>query len=314
MEFEFTTLGTASALPTKSRYPSAHVLNIRGRLFLIDCGEGTQMLLYKYGFSLLRFDNIFISHLHGDHCYGLFGLLSSMGMMGRTAKLTIHAPKEFSSMLAFFLDNFEGDAIKYEIQHSVLSGNMSEGGLNKIFESKSIEAYSFPLNHRVPTYGFLFREKEPELNIRKEMIEEYSLSLKEIGSLKRGDDVVRDSGAVLASKDFTYRRFKPRSFAYCSDTAPFKKLVSYVKDVDLLYHEATFGKDLKKLAVSTYHSTSEDAAKVASEAGVGKLVIGHYSSRYMTMQHLLEEGSEIFPNIFLAKTGLKFEVELEKCI
>lgn len=313
MEFNLTTLGTASALPTNSRYPSAHVLNIRGRLFLIDCGEGAQMLLYRNGFSILKLDNIFISHMHGDHCFGLLGLLSSMGMKGRTAKLTIHAPAEFGDMLRFFIRNFEGDAIKYEIVHNVLDSSLKQGETQKIFESRNIEAFAFPLNHRVPTFGFLFREKYPPLNVKKEMIGEYNLSLKEIATLKRGEDVLRgDNGVILAAKDFTYTPFEPRSFAYCSDTAPFKELANVVKGVDLLYHEATFAYDLKEMAKSTFHSTATDAAVVAREAGVKQLVLGHFSSRYSSVDHLKDEASSIFPNTVLASRGERFDVELVK--
>ena len=312
MEFILTTLGTASALPTNSRYPSAHVLNIRGRLFLIDCGEGAQMLLYRHGFSILKIDNIFISHLHGDHCFGLFGLLSSMGMKGRTAKVTIHAPASFKGMLDFFLHHFEGDAIKYEIVHNVLDSSLSKGELQKIFESRNIEAFSFQLNHRVPTFGFLFREKLPPLNVRKELIQPYGLTLKEIAILKRGDDVVRENGAIIAAKDLTYIPFKPRSFAYCSDTAPFDELPKIIEGVDLLYHEATFGTELKQMAKTTYHSTAEDAAMVAKSAQVKTLVIGHFSSRYSTVENLRDEAAKIFQNTFLATRGTQFDVELTK--
>ncbi len=313
MDFNFTTLGTASALPTKGRYPSAHVLNIRGRLFLIDCGEGTQMLLFRYGFSILKIDNIFISHLHGDHCFGIFGLLSSMGMKGRTSKLTIHAPAAFKDVLDMFLRHFEGDAIKYEIVHNVLDGSV-RGELSKIFESRNIEVYSFPLNHRVPTYGFLFREKAPALNVVKSKIEEYHLTLKEIALLKNGQDVDRGDGITLKATEFTYRPFRPRSFAYCSDTAPFKELATVVAGVDLLYHEATFASDLESTARTTFHSTATDAALLAKEAGVKGLVIGHYSSRYSSVDHLKEEAQTIFENVYLATKGEKFEVQLERLL
>lgn len=312
MDFNFTTLGTASALPTNSRYPSAHVLNIRGRLFLIDCGEAAQILLFRKGISILKIDNIFISHLHGDHCFGLFGLLSSMGMKGRTAKLTIHAPVELKGMLDFFMRAFDGDAMNYEIEHNVLDATMKKGEMQKIFESRNIEAFAFPLNHRVPTFGFLFREKEPAPNVRKDLLEPYGITLKEIATLKRGEDVYREDGTILASKDFTYIPFRPRSFAYCSDTAPFEKLAQAIDSVDLLYHEATFAQDLKGTAQTTFHSTAKDAAEVALKANVKKLVLGHFSSRYVSVEHLRDEAREIFPNTELAERGARFDIELEK--
>lgn len=312
MEFRLTTLGTASALPTNSRYPSAHVLNIRGRLFLIDCGEGAQMLLCRSGISMLKIDNIFISHLHGDHCLGIFGLLSSMGMKGRTSKLTIHAPAGFKDMLMFFRKCFEGDALKFEIEHNVLDEKKNDSPMFKIFESRNIEAFAFPLNHRVPTYGFLFREKEPMLNVRKELIGTNKITLKEIALLKRGEDVLREDGSTLLAKECTYKPYSPRSFAYCSDTAPFDLLPTIVKGVDLLYHEATFAKDLDSMAKTTFHSTAYDAAQVASKAAVKRLVIGHFSSRYHSVDHLKEEAEMVFQNVSIASKGAIFDVELVK--
>jgi ribonuclease Z len=270
------------------------------------------MLLHRAGVSILKIDNIFISHLHGDHCLGIFGLLSSMGMKGRTSRLTIHAPAAFKGILDFFRESFEGDSLKYEIVHNVLGSASDDCAIQKVFESRNIEVYSFPLHHRVPTFGFLFKEKEPALNVRKECIEQYGITLKEIGTLKRGEDVVREDGTVLANVEMTYRPFKPRSFAYCSDTAPFRGLKNIVEGVDLLYHEATFASELKEMAKSTFHSTASDAATVAKDANVGKLVIGHFSSRYSSVHHLKDEAAEIFENVYLAEKGAKFDVELIK--
>ncbi len=333
MEFSLTTLGTASALPTANRYPSAHILTVRERLFLIDCGEGTQMQLRKYGLSVSKIDNIFISHLHGDHLFGLFGLLSSLSLMGRTAPLYLFAPYRMAEIIEFFKVQFCED-IKYEIIHRPVKCSAPK----QILDLNNLEVFAFPLNHRCEAYGYLFKEKTPQLNIHKHLVEAYKLSLYEIARLKEGSEVVRikrvdENGDIstlfsgvsfdgeleegcykemLSPEEFTYLPYKSRSFAYCSDTAPFPELSSWIKGVDLLYHEATFGKDDQKVAESTAHSTTLDAARCASEAGAGKLVIGHYSSRYKNPELLVEEAKMLFKNSFSAKEGTKYEVPLEK--
>lgn len=319
MEFSLTTLGTASALPTANRYPSAHILTVRERLFLIDCGEGAQMQMRKAGISIGKIDNIFISHLHGDHVFGLFGLLSTFSMMGRTAPLYIHAPYRMESMLSFFKEQF-AEGLKYEIVHVPVKCK----GFEKILDIGGVEVFAFPLKHRGETYGYLFREKMPVRNIHKHLIEPYKLSLYEIARLKEGTDVVRnatlvdDDGVeipyeeVLKWEDFTYQPYSPRSFAYCSDTAPFEQLHQWVEGVDLLYHEGTFGDELKEMAAATLHSTVTDAAGCARRAGVGKLVIGHYSSRYKNTDELLVQARQIFENTFSAKEGAIFDVPLNK--
>ncbi len=307
MEFSITTLGTASALPNVSRYPSAHVVNIHGRLFLVDCGEGCQMQLRRYGFSFAKIDNIFLSHLHGDHVFGLFGLLSTMAMTGRTSKLKIFAPADFAPILEFIIKYF-GNGFMYEIEHVPLTSKKPE----ILLDLRTSMIFAFPLKHKVPAYGFLFKEKEPSLNVHKPLVQSENLTLAEIGRLKRGENVIRDDGKVLDVKDFTYTPYQPRSLAYCSDTAPFKKMTEWINGVDLLYHEATFAECNKDLAKIHYHSTAAQAAEDALKAGVKKLVIGHYSSRYNDLNLLLQEAKSIFPETSLAIEGMKFDVELKK--
>ncbi len=313
MEFSLTTLGTASALPTANRYPSAHVLTVHERLFLIDCGEGAQMQMRKAGIPFSRIDNIFISHLHGDHIFGLFGFLSTLAMSGRRSPLYIYAPSAFDKILSFFLEQF-GEGIQYGIIHNPVK--CKEPLL--IYDSKQVEVYAFPLVHRGETYGYLFKEKTPQRNIYKHLIEPYDLSLYEIARLKEGKDIERlldeqsDAKITLKSEEFTYRPYKPRSFAYCSDTMSFKRLFGWIKGVDLLYHEATYGSELEALARTTFHSTARDAALCAKESGAGKLIISHFSSRYKDLNILLSEAENIFPDTYLAKEGTKFEVPLEK--
>jgi ribonuclease Z len=307
MEFSLTTLGTASAVPSNNRFSSAQVMNVRGRLFLIDCAEGCQILLARHGISHAKIDNILISHLHGDHVFGIMPLLSTMALKGRTAPLYIYAPEAFCHTLKFFKTYF-GDGVKFDINFIPLKATAPE----EIIATRNCKVYAFPLNHKVETYGFLFREEEPQLNVRKEFIEQDVLTLQEIGALKAGNDVIREDGSVLAAAKYAYKPYEPRSAAYCSDTAPFPELVEWIRGVDVLYHEATFGNDMRDLSAEYFHSTAADAAKVASDAGVGKLVIGHFSSRYPDISVLLTEAREVFPETYLAEEGMIFDVPVKK--
>ncbi|MCD8206753.1 MAG: ribonuclease Z [Bacteroidales bacterium] len=288
--FTLNILGTASAKPVVNRFPSAQVLNVQGRLFLLDCGEGVQTRLLEMGLSLLRLEAVFISHLHGDHLFGIYGLLSSMGMLHREKPLRIFAPEGFGEVLDFYLAHFtDGDA--FEIDFTPLNMTAPE----VIFDGGSFTVSAFPLNHRVPTFGYLFREKERPLNIYKEAIEKYGLSVEEILALKDGRDVVREN-TIIKSSEVTYKPSAPRSFAYCSDTAPFPELHEWVRGVNLLYHEATFPREMEEKAALTNHSTTLQAAQCAKDAGVGALVVGHYSSRFPDISFFLDELRSIFPN------------------
>lgn len=266
MEFSLTTLGTASARPIVDKYSSVHVLNARGRLFLIDCCEGAQQQLVRHHLSMMKIDHIFISHLHGDHVFGIFGLLSTMALLGRRTDLHIYAPRDFSSILNFFLGHF-GEGIKYSIEHHPLTFHDKR----LVCETKTADVYAFPLNHCIETYGFLFVEKWQE--------------------------------HPMAPKD----RYC-RSVAYCSDTAPFEGLADNFKGVDILYHEATYTKEMQVLSNERFHSTAAQAAAAAVEAGAGRLVLGHFSSRYKDLNVFLEEACPIFPATCLAEEGMKFEI------
>ena len=305
MNFTLNVLGTASALPTTERYPSAQVLNVRGRLFMIDCGEGAQIQLRRAGISFLKIEHICLSHVHGDHIFGLFGLLSTMGMLGRTAPLNIYAPKSLSAVLEFFKSNF-GEGLLYEIRHVVLDMSSPE----VIYQNRTVELLAFPLNHRVETFGFMIREKMPPYNVHKEAIARYGLTLSEIGTLKRGEDVIREDH-VIPNSEAAYIPFKPRSYAYCSDTAPFPELAQWVKGASVLYHEATFPAEMEEMAAKTYHSTTVQAARCAREAGVGRLLVGHYSSRYPSVEFYLDELRSIFPDSYLTKDMDQVEISFE---
>ena len=299
MNFTLNVLGTASALPTTERYPSAQVLDVRGRLFMIDCGEGAQMQLRRAGISFLKIEHICLSHIHGDHIFGLFGLLSTMAMLGRTAPLNIYAPGSFRPILQFLLENF-GEGFLYGVNFVELT--MKEPQL--IYENRRTELLAFPLNHRVDTFGFIIREKMPQHNVHKEAIVKYGLSIAEIGALKRGEDVVRKDGdetVVISNAEAAYIPYTPRSYAYCSDTAPFPELAEWVRGVTLLYHEATFPAEMSEMAAKTYHSTTLQAAETALKAGAGRLLVGHYSSRFPSVDFFLDELRSIFPDTELAR-------------
>jgi ribonuclease Z len=303
MSLRLTILGTSSALPTSDRYPTAHVLNVHERLFLIDCGEGTQMQMRRYHIRFGKINNIFISHLHGDHFFGLYPLLSSYNLMGRKTPLNIYAPDPFRELLSRHLSDFDID-LAYEVIVHPLSGR----SLKPVMSDKQVEVFSFPLKHRVKTYGFLFREKEADRNIIKEKITELGLTIAEIGQLKKGKDIVRDDGEVILCDEVTKKPPVPGSYAFCSDTGYFPKLSSYVSGVQLLYHEATFGNEHDALARQTGHSTARHAAMVARDAGASRLILGHFSARYKSPEVLEAEAREVFPATEAAHEGISYDI------
>ena len=342
--FTLNILGSASARPNIYRNPSAQVLQVRGHLFLIDCGEGTQKAFLKQkrilrewidkhpdtngvmNISFQALDAICLSHIHGDHIFGIFGLLSTMGLEGRRDPVHIYAPSNFAPILKFFL-SYYGEGLKYELVFHPLKMKAPE----VVYENSSMELVSFPLKHGIDAYGFLFREKTPGLNVNKESVSRYGLTLKEIALLKSGNDVVREPGPdeepsiengftrfsgsdepmIISCADNTYLPFKPRSYAYCSDTTPFPALASWVEGIDVLYHEATYSAMNSAKAHERGHSTNIDAAKCASDAHVGKLLVGHYSAS-LTDEFLAttyhDELVEAFPNSVMVHDGDIFEI------
>ena len=270
------------------------------------------MQMRRMGISFLKIDTVCLSHIHGDHIFGIFGLLSTMGRLGRTSVLNIFAPVSFRPVLNFFLKTF-GEGLRFAVELHPLECKCPE----TVFQTRTIEVLAFPLHHRIETYGFIVREKEPAFNVKKDCIGKYGLTLAEIGTLKRGEDVVRASATggteeIIRSEEAAYKPYVPRSYAYCSDTAPFPELSGWVRGVDLLYHEATYPAEMKELAVKTFHSTTEDAARCALEAGAGRLVIGHYSSRFSDLTPFLEQTKAVFPETFLAHELDKVEIPLKK--
>ena len=307
MEFTLKIMGSASAMPVVGRNQSAQVLDVHGRFFLLDCGEGVQSQLIRYRVPILKIDSLFISHVHGDHVFGLFGLLSTMGMKGRTAPVNIYGPVNLGPILKFFL-SYYGDGLAFEIRFTPLKMKSPE----VIYQTRSLEVEAFPLNHKIETFGYLIREKTPQFNIRKPAIAGYGLTLTEIGTLKRGEDVHREDGSVIKVEDAAYLPYTPRSYAYVSDTAPFPELPEWVKGVDLLYHETTYLNALADQAEKRFHSTTAQAAECALKAGVRKLVIGHYSSRCDNSALYEKECRKIFPETYAASDGDVFDVPLEK--
>jgi ribonuclease Z len=301
--FTVTILGSSSALPTSNRNTSAHLLNVDERLFLIDCGEGTQIQMRRFKARMGRLNHIFISHLHGDHTFGLPGLISSLILLEKCNDLHIYGHKELKNLLGpyirFYLHDMSFNLVFHELNTSAYS---------LIYEDKKMTVHSFPLKHRIDCCGFIFKEKIKERNVIKEAITNYNLGIKDIVALKNGADFITPSGEIIPNHYLTIPPFKPRSYVYCSDTLYMPSIVPYIENVDLLYHEATFLNDELKRANATYHSTSLQAAMIAKQAQVGKLLLGHFSARYKDVSPLLKEASAIFPNTITVNDGDKFEV------
>lgn len=307
MTFELTVLGSSSALPTSTRFPTAHVLNMHERFFLIDCGEGTQIQLRKAKIGFGKLNHIFISHVHGDHVFGLFGLFSTLQLLGRKTPLHLHAHSGLEELIDFYRKHF-GDDQGYPIVFHKIQGRK----VQVIHEDKLVQVTAFPLKHRLPTFGFLFQEKKRQLNIRKETISKYNLSIKQIHEIKEGKDITIDSGELLRNSVVTELPYKQRSYAFCSDTMYYEKNIPLLMNVDLLYHESTFLHNDKKLAKQTGHSTAKQAAAFALKANAGKLLIGHFSSRYKNIDTLLEEARETFPRTELAGELNRYSISQER--
>jgi len=303
MKFELTILGSNSALPTPKRFSSAQILNINERFFLIDCGEGTQIQLRKYKQVFSKINNIFISHLHGDHFFGLPGIISSFSLLGRKADLNIYCPKDLERIISCLLGGF-GDKITFKINFVYTNPNQEE----IIYEDKEVIVKSFPLKHRIETTGFFFSEKQKRNRLIKEKLETYNVPIKLRDGIINGNDFTTEDGTVIANKYLTKKPAKPRSYAYCSDTAFTHSFIDIVKNCDLLYHEATFSDEHKNRAKETLHSTAKQAAKIAKLASVKQLIIGHFSPRYKSLETLLEEAKSVFDNTNIVNDGDVFRV------
>jgi len=282
-------------------------VNIHEQYYLVDAGEGTQQQLIRYGINPLKLQAVFISHLHGDHVFGLFPLISTLGLYGRRTPLAVYAPAPFGELLDHHLRYFDND-LPYQVEwHEVRTTEHS-----LLFENRTLEVWSVPLRHRVPCAGFLFREKQPPLNVDKFKITKYMLSIAQIAAAKRGEDLVLESGEVIPNAELTYRPYQPRSYAYLSDTNFSAKAATLCTGVDLMYHEATYAAKEQRDARDRGHSTTIDAAKAAIKAQAGRLVIGHYSSRYKDENLLVEEARTLFPETYPANEGTTFTIEKQR--
>ena len=291
-----TILGCGSALPTRNNFPSAQIIEIRDKQFLIDCGEGTQIRMRQMGVKANRLGHIFISHLHGDHCFGLIGLISSFGMLNRTAELHIHAQADLEKILNVQLEFFCSD-----LPFKVIFHHINPRKHELIFEDRSVKVFSIPLKHRVPSCGFLFEEKPRDRHIIREMIDFYNIPTWRILKIKQGEDFETEDGEIIPNTELTVEGDKPKRFAYCSDTAYSEKIIPIIEGVDCLYHEATFMETESRRAKETYHSTARQAGEIASKANVKKLIIGHYSARYIHQNELLDEAKAMFENTILGE-------------
>jgi ribonuclease Z len=301
--FELLILGSSAATPTSERNPSSQLLNIAERYFLIDCGESTQIQLRKFKAKFQSIDHIFISHMHGDHFFGLPGLLSSMHLLGRKQKLRIYCPKELKDIIDL-INKVSDTHLSYSIEWIFTRGE----GMNLLFEDSKVQVYSFPLRHRILCTGFLFKEKPLPKNIDKEKLEEYKVSVADILRLKAGKDVHDENGNLVKNSELTIEPPSPRSYAYCSDTIFNEEIVEYIKNVDLLYHESTFLEDNVERAKKTFHSTARQAAEIARLADAGKLLLGHFSVRYGELEHFVNEAMEVFNNCDICQDGKKISI------
>ncbi len=303
MSFYVTILGSSSAIPSYKRNLAAHLVNHDERLFLIDCGEGTQMQLLRYNLKFHRINHIFISHLHGDHVFGLFGLLATLSMANRKSPLNIYSHYSLEEIVQTHLKLFN-----YELTFPLIFHKINHKDSQILYDDKKLEVHTIPLKHRIPCVGFLFKEKQKLLTINKELISVFDIPVKEIFNIKSGSDFVTKEGRVIPNNVLTQKSAPPKSYAYCTDTLIQEKNVDLIKDVDLLYHEATFLERDAKLAKNTYHSTAHQAAALAQKANAQKLVIGHFSNRYNNDYDFLVEAKSVFENTILAEDGATIEI------
>lgn len=302
-KFEIHILGCGSALPTTRHLPSCQILNIREKLFMIDCGEGAQLQMRKSKLKFGRLNHIFISHLHGDHCFGLIGLISTLGMMNRTADLHIHAPADLEALLQPQLDFF-----CKQLPYQVLFHTINPSQQTTVYEDRTITVDSIPLKHRIPCCGFLFAEKPGPRHINRPMIDFYQIPTFELNRIKGGADYITPEGETIPNEKLTFSPTPSRRYAYCSDTIYHEKIVPQIEGADLLYHEATFCEADATRAKETFHTTARQAGKIARKANVKQLVIGHFSARYENEVQLLAEASEAFENCLAAQENKCFKI------
>jgi len=304
--FSVTILGSGSATPSKTRYPSAQLVNIHDRLMLFDCGEGTQMQMRRFYIKNSRINHIFISHLHGDHYLGLMGLLFTYHLFGRTEEMHLYAPNELKEVLDLQLKVSNSKLLYPLVFHSITSDKKS-----LLLETNTFKVFSFPLQHSVPCWGFVVEEKECGYKINKSFVQQENPGIENIYKIKKGEDFINADGIIFENKKITLPPDAVRSYAYCSDTIYDETIIPYIENTTLLYHEATFTEDKADIARLKFHSTAKEAALLAFKAKVKTLLIGHFSARYEDSLPLLTEARVIFPKTIAAEDGLIFQVSNE---
>jgi len=297
-----TILGCYAATPRTFTNPTSQVLEIRNRLFLIDCGEGTQVQLRKNKIRFSKINHIFISHLHGDHFFGLVGLVSTFALLNRTTDLHIYGPKGIKEIITIQL-RLSNSWTKYSLFFHELESKESE----VIFEDDKVIVKTIPLKHRVYTNGFLFQEKIRERKLNVNAVQNYEINKCYYQNIKNGKDIILEDGRVIENHKLTFDPIPPLRYAFCSDTAYDENIIPIIKEVDVLYHESTFLDSEEVLAGKTLHSTAKEAATIALKANVKQLILGHYSTRYESLELFKEQAETIFPNILLADDGKSFE-------
>ena len=301
-QFQLNILGCGSAIPTARHNPSSQILDIRDNLFMIDCGEGAQLTMRKMRLKYTRLNHIFISHLHGDHCFGLIGLLSSMALQEKTGTVTLHIFEEganlFDQQLKFFCRD-----IPFEIKFNIIKPEKA-----LVFESHAITIETIPLFHRVPCVGFIFKEKPKLRHLKGDMVKFYNIPIKELHGIKEGNDYVTPEGVLVTNSQLTTDPDQVMSYAYCSDTAFNPQVAEMIKGINTIYHEATYTNDFAHLARQRGHSTSAEAARIAQMAGAERLILGHFSKRYRDESPIINEATEIFPNTILANDGMRIDL------
>lgn len=302
-DFKLIILGSGSAMPTPERFSSAHVLNVHGHFYLIDCGEGAQIAMKKFNVKMNKIEAIFISHLHGDHYFGLIGLINSMHLNNRKQDLDIFCFKTLEDII-----NLQIEVANTQLSYKVKFHYLNDESFNKIFESKQVEVFSFPLKHRIPCCGFLFKEKKRSRNIKKEFVKQHNIPKEYFSKILAGEDFIDENGQVFSNKEIVNFQSQTRSYAYCSDTKYDETLIQYIEDVKLLYHEASFGDELEDIAKEKFHSTAREAALIAKKSNVETLVIGHFSNRYKDKSILIEQARNVFENTMEAFDGKVVEI------
>ena len=302
-EFNINILGCGSALPTTRHLATSQVVDLRDKLYMIDCGEGTQVQMRRMRLHFGRLAHIFISHLHGDHCFGLPGLISTLGMLGRTGELVVHGPKEVETYLRPIMDLF-CRGMEFEVRFNPVDTRSH----SLVMEDRSLSVYSIPLKHRIPTCGYLFAEKPKEAHIIREMTDFYQVPVRCMKDIKQGQDYVTPEGEVVPNSRLTRPAAPPKRYAFCSDTAYNRSIIPIIEGVDFLYHEATFAECDLARAKETFHSTARQAAEIARDAQVKHLIIGHYSARYEDLTPLLREARAVFPHTIMGKEEMVIPV------